>query len=188
MHRTKIIDLLESYHPTDKEEISHKKKMIAFIKNHADCFSRTNGEGHITASAWVINEDNSKVLLLLHKKLNRWLQLGGHADGETDVTKVALKEAEEESGIEGMKLYNQSIFDIDIHTIPPYKDIPEHLHYDIRFLVKAPHQEFIKNNESIALEWFSQDEKTFPTKTASMMRMFYKWKEKFPTSRNDIEH
>lgn len=179
MYRIALLNLLNNYDPENIKEQEYKKKIIAFIRNNENCFDRSNSEGHITASAWVINRDRNKVLLMLHKKLNFWLQLGGHADGESDVTVVALKEAREESGIQEIHLIDNKIFDIDIHKIPAHKDIPEHLHYDIRFIFEAEHEQFVQNNESIALAWFSQNEEEFPNKSESMMRMFFKWRAKF---------
>jgi 8-oxo-dGTP pyrophosphatase MutT (NUDIX family) len=179
MHRNQLLNLLNNYHSENIKEQEYKEKIITFIKNNENCFDRSNGKGHITASAWVINKDRNKVLLMLHKKLNRWLQLGGHADGESDVTLVALKEAREESGIQEIHLISNKIFDIDIHKIPAHKDIPEHLHYDIRFILETEHENFIQNNESIALAWFSQNIEKFPNKSESMMRMFFKWQAKF---------
>lgn len=182
MHRNSLLSLLNNYHPKDKVEQIYKEETITFIKNNQNCFDRSNLNGHITASAWLLNKDKTKVLLMLHKKLNSWLQLGGHADGESNVAFVAMKEAQEESGIEEINLIDDNIFDIDIHTIPAHKDIPEHLHYDIRFLLEAQHEHFIQNNESIALRWFTQDKESFPNKSESMMRMFFKWQAKFPLS------
>lgn len=179
MYRNTLLNLLNNYYPENIKEQEYKEKMITFIENNPNCFDRSNSKGHITASAWVINRDQNKVLLMLHKKLNLWLQLGGHADGESNVRLVALKEAQEESGIKQMHFIDDEIFDIDIHKIPAHKDIPEHLHYDIRFILETEHENVIQNNESIALKWFTKNEEEFPNKSESMMRMFFKWQAKF---------
>ena len=97
-------------------------------------------------------------LLMRHKKLNKWLQLGGHADGNTDILCVALKEAREESGIEDIVFLQEDIFDIDVHQIPTINSTPSHKHYDIRFLLQANHEDFIKNEEAYELRWFSFEE------------------------------
>ncbi|NRB11183.1 MAG: NUDIX hydrolase [Rickettsiaceae bacterium] len=110
--------------------------------------------GHITASAFLINSDASKFLLMHHKKINLWLQPGGHCDGEVDVLNTAIKEAREESGIEHIKPVNNQLYDIDIHPIPSYKNVLAHEHFDVRFLLQTvSSDELVKNDESLELRW-----------------------------------
>lgn len=132
--------------------------MIDFISTNPDCFSRSNTSGHLTGSAWLVNPKGDKVLLTLHRKLQRWMQTGGHADGEANPLLVAMREAEEESGIQGIQVISPDIFDIDIHRIParPEKGEPEHYHYDLRYLLQAPHEEYIISDESESLAWWSK--------------------------------
>ena len=134
--------------------------MCDFISTTPDCFERSHREGHITGSAWLVNPDGDKVLLTLHRKLQRWMQTGGHADGDPEPLRVALREAAEESGIDGITPLHHGIFDIDIHRIPgnKAKGEPAHLHYDIRYLLLAPHENFRISNESDALAWWSRRE------------------------------
>lgn len=131
-------------------------KMREFIQRRPDCFERSCLEGHITGSAWLVNEREDKALLTLHHKLKRWMQTGGHADGNQNPLQAALREAEEESGISGITPISTDIFDIDIHRIParPDKGEPEHWHYDIRYLLKAPHEQFTISPESDDLAWW----------------------------------
>src|SRR5687767_14269611 len=128
------------------EDRSNIKKLREFIASHPDCFSRTLLEGHVTASGLVVTEDFEQVLLTHHKKLGTWLQLGGHCDGDSEVQNVALRECQEESGLTDLKIFDPCpyfnsisfsplFFDIDIHTIPERKNEPNHIHYDIRYLV-----------------------------------------------------
>ena len=123
-------------------------------------------------------------MLTHHKKLNRWLQLGGHSDGDNNTRNVALREATEESGISDISFMIQSIFDVDIHTIPENttKNEPEHKHYDVRFLLKAPHESFIISEESNALKWVTKHDllkmKQNKEISFSMMRMMDKWLER----------
>src|SRR5579871_4499535 len=140
MHRKQLISLLENYVPTI-QEASYQKKILFFINQYPDCFERSLKVGHITASAWLLNKDNSKALLMHHKKLGIWVQPGGHCDGNPDVLSVALKEAQEESGIQAIEPLSLSIFDIDIHAIPAIKTEPAHYHYDIRFLLHTTSNE-----------------------------------------------
>lgn len=134
--------------------------MIEFISTNQNCFSRENAAGHLTGSAWLINPAGDKVLLTLHRKLQRWMQTGGHADDEQNPLHVAMREAEEESGIRELRAVSPEIFDIDIHLIParPEKGEPEHYHYDIRYLLQAQHENFVISDESEALAWWSKTE------------------------------
>lgn len=112
----------------------------------------------MTGSSWIIDEKGSSVLLVHHKKLNRWLQPGGHADGEEDIISVASKEAEEETGLKSLKLVNDNVFDLDIHLIPTHKDVKLHFHHDIRFMFTADKNErYIVSEESNELAWISLD-------------------------------
>ncbi len=125
-----------------------------FVLNHPNCFSRELGVGHITASAWVVNSTNDSVLLVHHKKLGRWLQPGGHCDGDCDTLAVARKELLEESGLGTAALLHDGIFDLDIHQIPKRGNDPEHLHYDVRYCFVASNS-FVPecSHESNSVSW-----------------------------------
>ena len=174
MDRQTVITFLEQYNETSEEQHS-KRHIISFIKNNENCFERSLQKGHITASAWLLNKDLSKALLMHHRKLDMWVQLGGHCDGDSNVLRVALKEAQEESGINHIKPLSENIFDLDVHLIPANPKEPAHYHYDIRFLLHAYHSDtVIQNNESKELRWFSYLE-PFPTNERSVLRMAEKW-------------
>ena len=112
----------------------------------------------MTGSSWIIDTIGHSVLLVHHKKLNRWLQPGGHADGEEGIISVACKEAKEETGLKSLKLVNDQIFDIDIHLIPARRDVKSHFHHDIRFLFTADiNERYIVSDESNELAWISFD-------------------------------
>lgn len=150
----KLNTLLEEYIPAYEEEILYKSRMLDFINNYDNVFSRKQIFGHFTASSLLLNSDSSKFLLMHHKKLNRWMQLGGHCDEDEDVLAVSIKEAMEESGINEIVHLSDKIFDIDIHTIPSNSKEAEHFHFDIRFLLKTDgNDHFIKNEESNDLKW-----------------------------------
>ena len=122
-----------------------------------------------------MNADGSQVLLTHHRKLDRWLQLGGHADGDPDVFAVALKEAREESGLSDFEAVIEGIFDLDIHPIPARKSDPEHLHYDVRYLFRATGAtDYVVSDESHDLRWVPLDEVTTLTTEDSMTRMVRK--------------
>lgn len=130
--RLKIQDYLNTDLPPDARR--QAEDTLTFINTHSDCFSRTNQLGHITGSSLIINKDVTSVLLHHHRKIDQWLQLGGHSDGDSHTLRVALTEAEEESGLKGFHVVSENIFDIDIHEFPALDDFPAHLHYDVRFL------------------------------------------------------
>ena len=125
----------------------------AFALAHRDCFERSCMPGHFTGSAWLVDRAGTRVLLTHHRKLNRWLQLGGHADGDGDLARVARREAEEESGLDELTVESE-IFDIDRHEIPARDNEPAHWHYDVRFVVRATGSDrFAVSDESHALAW-----------------------------------
>ena len=175
MYRKNLREKLERYNPSDEHEIYYKKQMLEFL-NNKDCFERSLAFGHFTGSCWFENYDGSKFLLTLHKKLKSWFQLGGHADGDSDILRVALKEAHEESGINHIELVSNDIFDISVHLVPDYKNIPAHYHYDVRFFVRAsdPKENIQISDESDDLRWFSEP---LNDGNAEIHRMFGKWKQ-----------
>ena len=179
MHRKKLLVLLEHYREHYPEEADSADRFIDFIEHNADCFQRSLLTGHITGSALVVDRSGTRVLLTHHRKMNRWLQLGGHTDGEPDVLNAALREAEEESGLAGLKPLSEHIFDIDIHTIPAADREPAHLHYDVRFLIMAAGSEdYTVSEESRDLAWVSIDKLADYTTEESMHRMARKWKKR----------
>ena len=147
-----------------------------FLVGHADAFERQLAIGHFTGSAWLVSADGSRVLLTHHRKLGLWLQLGGHADGDTDLARVALREAEEESGLGGLTI-EPTIFDLDRHRIPARGAEPEHWHYDVRYLVHAgANEEFVVGDESHDLAWRAIAEVAEDDGAdASVRRMALKW-------------
>ena len=111
--------------------------MLDFFNNDENCFNKENKIGHFTGSAWIVSPDRSMVLMTHHRKLNMWLQLGGHADGTEDLISVAIREAKEESGFNEFILLSDKIFDLDIHEVPAVENEPVHYHYDVIFLLEA---------------------------------------------------
>jgi 8-oxo-dGTP pyrophosphatase MutT (NUDIX family) len=153
MTRLGLIESIKKYSTAFPEEEKFKNEFLTLL-DHPRSFHRDHLPGHITGSSWIVNENFSRVLMIFHAKLNRWLQPGGHADGQEDVANVALREAVEETGITKFINLLPSFFDLDIHAIPTRKDFPEHYHYDIRFLLQASESEKLMiSDESVDLRW-----------------------------------
>lgn len=171
----KLLTLLGKYNPSYPEEIIAKERMISFINKNHNCFDRELEQGHITGSGWLLNKNGDKALLMHHMKLDKWLQPGGHADGNSDILAVAIKEAQEESGINAIEAVDGSIFDVDIHAIPENSKDKAHFHYDVRFLLQVKSDEELSNNgESKELRWI--DKISALTTEESVVRMYRKWK------------
>lgn len=155
--RRPLCEALLRYADIHPERAETAAEILRFVAETPDCFCRTQLRGHITGSAWLLNPAGDKVLLTLHRNLKRWMQLGGHADGEPNSLQTALREATEESGIAGIRPLSTEIFDVDIHLIParPAKGEPAHYHYDIRYLMQAPNEQFAISEESDDLAWWT---------------------------------
>jgi len=168
--RNSLIKYFQSYQTDFNEEKKFVSSFLELLK-HEDCFQRTHLPGHITGSAWIVNRERSRTVLVHHAKLNKWVQPGGHADGDEDILRVALREAEEETGLKDLSS-NENIFDVDIHLIPARKDFPEHFHYDIRFLITGDENEKIAvSEESHDVKWISLSELEKFTNERAVLRM-----------------
>jgi 8-oxo-dGTP pyrophosphatase MutT (NUDIX family) len=177
MHRSQLLNLLEDYQQRFPQESRMCERMIQFVKQYPRCFERSLAIGHVTGSSWLVDRSGQRVLLTHHRKLNRWFQLGGHADGDSDVQQVAMNEAREESGISDLQLWSPFLFDIDIHLIPARRAEPAHFHYDCRFVLHATKEEtFRVSEESHDLQWIHIDQLESVTTEESMLRMREKWK------------
>ncbi|MDR0968527.1 MAG: NUDIX hydrolase [Holosporaceae bacterium] len=173
MLRKNLIEKLERYYPEDEIEKVDKEKMLEFLSVCENCFERSLPVGHFTGSCWLESYDGAKFLLGEHKKMKFWAQLGGHADGDGDLVRVALKEAHEESGLKDIVPLSGEIFDIGVHLTPEYKGIPAHYHFDVRFLLRATNEneKLQISDESDDLRWFE----TLSSDNRSLKRMYKKW-------------
>lgn len=160
-----LLATLRRHVPSDASEARDRDRIVAFVERNARPFDRSIREGHLTGSAITVSADGSRVLLLHHRKLGRWLQPGGHGDpGETTGEEVALREACEESGILGLTLHATAPrpLDLDVHDIPARGDEPAHEHLDLRYLVVAPEgaaiaPELAELHEMRWIEWDATD-------------------------------
>lgn len=175
MLRQPLLNLLRTYSAKFPAEASTAGQLIAFVEENTDCFKRSLQQGHITASAWVVNHDKSAALLIHHVKLDKWLQPGGHCDGDADTLHVAQKECIEETGLETRPVSTE-IFDIDIHEIPQRKEVPAHLHYDIRYLLQAVPDTAISasERETNNVLWVPLEDIKHYTTEPSILRMLVK--------------
>lgn len=172
MTRHQLLDALAGYQTSFADEVIFIPQFISLLQ-HPRAYYRDHLPGHMTGSAWIIDETGRFVLLTHHAKLNRWLQPGGHADGDDNIFEVALKEAREETGLRDFKLLSRGLFDIDIHEIPERAGFPAHDHYDVRILLSAERKSgLVVTEESHALEWVAIDDLAARTgNIQSMLRM-----------------
>ena len=158
--RESLLRDLSGFKAGDEREQKDLEKMLEFAGSHENAFDRRIAERHFTSSAVVVDPTRSKVLLVHHKKLNKWLQLGGHAEeGEHSGLAIALREASEESGVplNEFKALNEKPFDLDIHLIPARGSEKEHHHYDLRYLLEcvSPEKTQVLESESNYLKLFT---------------------------------
>ena len=167
---------LESYSPEDPDQHEMRRRTLELIARHPDdAHLRSSLEGHLTASALVVSPDGARVLLTHHKKLDRWLQLGGHCDGDANLPGVALREALEEGGIVDLEI-DPRVIDVDIHPIPARGEVPEHLHYDTRFLVRARRNAApVVSEESNDVRWLGAEEALEQVEDGSLQRLLRWW-------------
>ena len=152
--RDALLVSLRAHTPFDGHEEEMLGRLIAFVERHENCFERSLQVGHVTGSAWVLDTARTHTLLTHHAKLDKWLQMGGHADGDSDVMRVAFREAREESGLRLLRALSDRIFDVDAHQIPARGHEPAHVHYDVRYLFEADRREpLVLSAESKELRW-----------------------------------
>lgn len=171
---------LEKYHPNNEAEKQFLEKMKNFLENNDNFAYRTNHIGHFTGSAWIVNSDFTKTLLIHHAKLNKWLQPGGHLEKEdTSFLDGAMREAREEIGIDEFKPVSTEIFDIDIHTIPEKNEEPAHEHLDVRYLLTLDNTDVSKIDtiEVHGAQWVYIDDLLWLDTESSIRRMAEKTKK-----------
>ncbi|MGB5427989.1 MAG: NUDIX hydrolase [Gammaproteobacteria bacterium] len=174
MHRQELLQLLAKHRTRFIDESAYTARAIRFVKAHADCFHRDHWPVHVTGSAWVVSPDRSRILMMHHRKLNQWFQPGGHADGDADILRVALRETAEETGLEArhVRLLHMEVFDVDVHSIAASEHDPQHEHIDIRFLVEIDDSLPVPgNDESHQVLWVRLNDVSVFNNNRSTWRM-----------------
>lgn len=156
--RLRLAEALRRHEPADASEARHRDEILALVEREPACFARTTWRpGHVTGSAFIVRADLPQVLLHHHRRLDAWLQMGGHDDGEHDPAVTALREGAEESGLPDLTFLVPGILDLDVHAIPARPGQPEHLHHDVRYALLTHLPDIIRRDEaeSLDLRWFS---------------------------------
>ncbi len=188
-----LVQALQAFEPSEPLEARHRERILHFARTHANPFNRSHLHAHLTSSALIVNADGTRTLLGHHRKLDKWLQLGGHGErGETCPEQVAMREAAEESGISGLQFHPVAArpFDVDIHQIPVHGDVPAHLHLDIRYLLVASSDALPQRrpDEHRELRWFSWDEAQALDLDPSLVRLISKaWRLLDPEKKSPLE-
>jgi len=178
VNRGELLESLARHAPSGPEEAESLTRILRFLEAPADPFSRATAEGHVTGSAVVARPDGSAFLLVLHRKLSRWLQPGGHTEDEDEsVFGTALREAREETGIALFDApFGRSVFDVDVHAIPASGRDPAHLHFDVRYLLVTAldGDPAASEDPSRPMRWASLEEALSFGVDASLARALYK--------------
>jgi len=177
MHRQELLAFLREYQTRFMDESGYVTRAITYVKHHENCFYREQLPAHVTGSAWVINPNRNRILMMYHKKHEQWFQPGGHADGDADILRVALKETSEETGLDisQVNLLSTDVFDVDIHSIPAIGKEPGHEHIDIRFLVEIDDSVPVPgNDESHDVIWVHLNDVSRYNNNRSTYRMVEK--------------
>jgi 8-oxo-dGTP pyrophosphatase MutT (NUDIX family) len=177
MHRQELLQLLDRHVTRFIDEAGYVRRARDFVESNTDVFNREHRPMHVTGSAWVVSPDFSQVLILHHVKQDQWFQPGGHADGDADIIRVALRETSEETGLEPahVNLLSGEVFDVDIHAIPASAEDTWHEHIDIRFLVQIDNRLPVPgNDESHEVLWVNLREASAFNNNRSTWRMVEK--------------
>lgn len=158
--RKKLIQDIEEFIPYNEQEEKDKTFLLRVLHEQEDVFCRSNQEGHMSSSCWIVNQDRTKVLLCFHKIYQSWTWLGGHADGEEDLLAVALREAKEESSLIEVMPVSSKIYSLEVLTVDGHEKrgeyISSHLHLNVTYLLQADENALIKgkDDENAGVKWF----------------------------------
>jgi len=180
---------IERYEPYNEQEARDKNVMLGFLKNQKNILTRENEIAHFTASAWVLNEKQDKVLMIYHNIYDSWSWTGGHADGEENLLEVAIKEVKEETGLNEVRPIQKDIFSLEILTVEGHlknsQYVPSHLHINCTFLLEASEKEelVMKPDENQGVRWMDIEKCAEVSKEPSMQKIYEKLNEKLKSLR-----
>ena len=175
-----LLKQLKAYAPYNEQETNDKEVMIKLLEKESDIFTRENEVAHFTASSWLVNKEHTKVLMIYHNIYHSWSWTGGHADGDTDLLAVAMREAMEETGVKTITPVGEDIFSIEILTVDGHikrgKYVPSHLHLNVTYLLEADEAEVlhIKQDENSGVAWFTLEEALEKCSEPWMIEWIYK--------------
>ena len=164
MDAEELYNSIEKYSPFNEQEEKDKALILQFLRENSDAFQRSNKIAHMTASSWVVNRSRTRVLLAYHKIYDSWTWTGGHADGETDLLSVAMREVREETGVENVRPLSRDIYSLEVLTVDGHEKrgeyVPGHLHLNITYLLEADENDplSVREEENRAVGWFGLDE------------------------------
>jgi 8-oxo-dGTP pyrophosphatase MutT (NUDIX family) len=175
MNKDDLLRQLSLHQPFDSREDGMLRVITKFIEHHEQFYDRAFEQGHVTGSAWIVDEAREHALLVHHGRLDLWVQPGGHVEDDADMLSAAWREAREETGLIDVRPLAEGIFDVDVHEIPANKREARHLHYDIRFLFVADRAApLVVSSESKALAWVPLARISEVTREESIRRMALK--------------
>lgn len=155
---------IERYQPCNEQEARDRDVMLTFLAENDDAFLRENRIAHMTASAWVVNPSRDKVLMVYHRLYDSWSWTGGHADGETDLLAVALREVREETGVRHLRPVSPAIYSLESLTVDGHEKhgtyVSSHLHLNVTYLIEADEHDTLQicETENSGVRWFSPEE------------------------------
>ncbi len=175
---------IENFVPFNEQEQVDKEMILEYMNTFADVLTRENKMCHFTASSWIVNKERTKVLMIYHNIYQSWAWTGGHADGDDNLLHVALKEAEEESGLKHLKVLSDGIYSLEILTVDSHikrgKFVPSHLHLDYCYLFETDENEPLKTkeDENSGVKWIDIDKATEVTNESKMVPIYQKLNDK----------
>lgn len=174
-----LVDALNRFRPCNEQEETDKNQILSLLSGGQDLYTRDNPVAHLTASSWVVSPDRKQVLLIYHNLYRSWAWMGGHADGDRDLCRVALRETREESGLQDLTLVSPDIFSLESLTVDGHekrgKYVSSHLHLNVTYLLEAdPRQPIrVKPDENSGVAWFPVEEVAGKVSEPWMMQRIY---------------
>lgn len=175
-----LFDDIQSYRPVNEQEERDKEQMLQYMVNNANYLNRENQIAHFTASIWIVNKERTKTLMVYHNSYNSWSWIGGHADGIEDLCSVALRELQEETGVENATLVSRKIYSLETLTVDGHVKkgvyVPGHLHFNVTYLAEADENEelIVNEAENQAVKWWSFEEALEMSTEPWMVERVYK--------------